>query len=327
MAADQTLAQRLLDGDRRALARAISLVEDDDPGGWALVRDVYEHTGRAVVVGVTGAPGAGKSTLIGALVSNRRAAGRTVAVLSVDPSSPFTQGALLGDRIRLTEHFLDPGVFIRSMASRGTLGGLSEASLQTALLMDAAGRDDVFLETVGVGQAEVDIIDHADTVVLVLMPGGGDSVQALKAGIMEIPDIIVVNKAEHPLTQTLVREIRGVLSLAPQGPWRVPIVQTEAVAGRGVDELMEKLLEHRAHIEQQGTLSERRRRNLRSEVLALATGRLRRRLEQRLADDPHFEALIDDVVARRLDPASAATAVLGGESAQDADVTQHRPAV
>ena len=327
MAADQTLAQRLLDGDRRALARAISLVEDDDPGGWALVRDVYEHTGRAVVVGVTGAPGAGKSTLIGALVSNRRAAGRTVAVLSVDPSSPFTQGALLGDHIRLTEHFLDPGVFIRSMASRGTLGGLSEASLQTALLMDAAGRDDVFLETVGVGQAEVDIIDHADTVVLVLMPGGGDSVQALKAGIMEIPDIIVVNKAEHPLTQTLVREIRGVLSLAPQGPWRVPIVQTEAVAGRGVDELMEKLLEHRAHIEQQGTLSERRRRNLRSEVLALATGRLRRRLEQRLADDPHFEALIDDVVARRLDPASAATAVLGGESAQDADVTQHRPAV
>jgi LAO/AO transport system kinase len=310
VAVDPNLAQRLLDGDRRALARAISLVENDDPAGWALVRQVYPHTGKATVVGVTGAPGAGKSTLIGALVANRRAADRTVAVLSIDPSSPFTQGALLGDRIRLVEHFLDPGVFIRSMANRGALGGLSEASLQAALLMDAAGRDDVFLETVGVGQAEVDIIDHADTVVLVLMPGGGDSVQALKAGIMEIPDIIVVNKADHPMTQTMVREIRGVLSLAPQGPWKVPIVQTEAVDGTGVDALMEKLLEHRAHIEQEGTLSERRRRSLRSEVLALATSRVRRDLEQRLANEPSFERLIDDVVARRLDPASAAAAIL-----------------
>jgi len=310
MAADANLAQRLLDGDRRALARAISLVEDDEPEGWALVREVYPHTGKAVTVGVTGAPGAGKSTLIGALVANRRAQDRTVAVLSIDPSSPFTQGALLGDRIRLAEHFLDPGVFIRSMANRGALGGLSEASLQAALLMDAAGREDVFLETVGVGQAEVDIIDHADTVVLVLMPGGGDSVQALKAGIMEIPDVIVVNKSDHPLTQTMVREIRGVLSLAPQGPWRVPIVLTEAVEGRGVDELVEQLLAHREHIGQQGTLFERRRRNLRSEVLAIATSRLRRRLERRLAREPGFEALIDDVVARRIDPASAATTIL-----------------
>ena len=310
MPVDTTLAQRLLDGDRRALARAISLVEDDDPAGWDLVREVYPHTGKAAVFGITGAPGAGKSTLIAALVSNRRAADRTVAVLSIDPSSPFTQGALLGDRIRLTEHFLDPGVFIRSMANRGALGGLSEASLQAALLMDAAGRDDVFLETVGVGQAEVDIIDHADTIVLVLMPGGGDSVQALKAGIMEIPDIIVVNKADHPLTQTMVREIRGVLSLAPQGPWKVPIVQTEAVDGKGVDELMEKLIEHRAFIEEQGTLSERRRRNLRSEVLAIATGRLRRQLEARLDADESFQALVDDVVARRIDPASAATTIL-----------------
>jgi len=321
VAADPDLAQRLLDGDRRALARAISLVEDDDPDGWALVSDVYAHTGQAVVIGITGAPGAGKSTLIGALVSNRRAADRTVAVLSIDPSSPFTHGALLGDRIRLTEHFLDHGVFIRSMANRGALGGLSEASLQTALLMDAAGRDDVFLETVGVGQAEVDIIDHADTVVLVLMPGGGDSVQALKAGIMEIPDIIVVNKSDHPMTQTMVREIRGVLSLAPQGPWKVPIVETEAVAGKGVEELVEQLLEHRAHIEQQGTLSERRRRNLRGEVIALATGRLRRQLEGRLAQDAQFEALIDDVLARKLDPASAATVILEREIAESADST------
>src|ERR687894_183984 len=250
------LAQRLLAGDKRALARAISLVEDDDPEGWALVREVYPRTGHAHVIGLTGPPGVGKSTLIGAMTKNARERDRDVAVLSIDPSSPFTKGALLGDRIRLTEHFLDPGVFIRSMANRGALGGLSEASLQAALLMDAAGRDDVFLETVGVGQAEVDIIDHADTVLLVLMPGGGDSVQALKAGIMEIPDIIVVNKADHPLTQTMVREIRGVLSLAPQGPWKVPILQTE---------------------------------------------------------DESFERLIDDVVSRRLDPASAAAAILEAE--------------
>jgi LAO/AO transport system kinase len=313
VAADPDLAQRLLDGDRRALARGISLVENDDPDGWALVREVYPNTGKAVVVGITGAPGAGKSTLISALVKNRRDADRSVAVLSIDPSSPFTHGALLGDRIRLTEHFLDAGVFIRSMANRGALGGLSEASLQAALLMDAAGRDDVFLETVGVGQAEIDIIDHADTVVLVLMPGGGDSVQALKAGIMEIPDIIVVNKSDHPMTQTMVREIRGVLSLAPQGPWKVPIVQTEAVDGKGVDELMEKLLEHRAHIEQDGTLSERRRHNLRNEVIALATTKLRRRLEHQLRQDENFEGLIDDVVARRLDPASAAAAILDAQ--------------
>ncbi len=310
MAADPTLAQRLLEGDRRALARAITLVENEDPAGYAIVQEIYPHTGRAAVFGLTGPPGVGKSTLIGALTKARRAAGRTVAVLSIDPSSPFTQGAVLGDRIRLTEHFLDPGVFIRSMANRGALGGLSEAALQAALLMDAAGKDDVFLETVGVGQAEVDIIDHADTVVLALMPGSGDSIQALKAGVMEIPDIIVVNKRDHPLTETMVREIRGVLSLAPQRGWRVPIVQTEASRGEGIDELVTKLDEHRAYIEAEGTLSERRRRNLRNEVLALATARLRRRLEEGLEEDEQFARLLDEVVARRTDPATAATALL-----------------
>ena len=239
-------------------------------------------------------------------------------MLSIDPSSPFTHGALLGDRIRLTEHFLDPGVFIRSMANRGALGGLSEATLQAALLMDASGKDDVFLETVGVGQAEVDIIDHADTVVLVLIPGSGDSVQALKAGVMEIPDVIVVNKADHPLTDTMVREIRGVLSLAPQHGWRVPIVKTEAARGEGVDELIEQIEEHRAYLEQEGQLAERRRRNLRNEVLAICTHRMRRRLEEALEEDAEFARLLDEVAARRIDPASAATTLLERVDAAEA---------
>ena len=311
--ADGTLAERLLAGDKRALARAITLVESDDPAGWQLVRDVYPRTGRAAIVGLTGAPGSGKSTLIGALTKLRREAERQVAVLSIDPSSPFTQGALLGDRIRLTEHFLDPGVFIRSMANRGALGGLSEAALQAALLMDAAGKDDVFLETVGVGQAEVDIIDHADTIVLVLMPGSGDSIQALKAGVMEIPDVIVVNKADHPLTDTMVREIRGVLSLGPQQGWRVPIVKAEASRGEGVEELAAKLAEHRAFIEGEGRLAERRRRNLQNEVVALAAGRLRRKLEAQVEADESVQELLDEVVARRLDPASAAAKLLERE--------------
>src|SRR6478609_394620 len=231
------LAERLLNGDKRALARGISLVEDDVPEGWDLVKAVYPKTGNASVVGFTGPPGAGKSTLIGALIRVQREAERQVAVLSIDPSSPFRGGALLGDRIRLTEHFLDPGVFIRSMATRGALGGLAEASLQAALLMDAAGKDDVFLETVGVGQ-------------------------------------------------------------------------TEASRGEGVRELAEKLREHRAYVEAEGTLSERRRRNLMAEVLGIATVRLRQALEASLHEDAEVQELLDAVVARKLDPASAANAIL-----------------
>jgi GTPase len=306
------LAQRLLAGDKRALARGISLVENDDPAGWKLVREVYPRTGQADVVGFTGPPGVGKSTLIGALTKANREADRDVAVLSIDPSSPFTQGALLGDRIRLADHFLDPGVFIRSMANRGALGGLSEAALQAALLMDAAGKDVVFLETVGVGQAEVDIIDHADTIVLVLQPGSGDSIQALKAGVMEIPDVIVINKADHPLTDTMVREVKGVLALAPRedGAWEIPVLRVEAARETGVEEVVEALAEHRAHIEAAGTLLERRRRNLRNEVLALATFRLRRELEASIREDAAVQELLDEVVSRKLDPSSAAGSIL-----------------
>src|SRR6187397_1632952 len=308
-----SLSERLVAGDKRALARAITLIESDDPAGWELVREVYPRTGKARIVGVTGPPGVGKSTLIGALTGELRKTEREVAVLSIDPSSPFTRGALLGDRIRLTDHFLDPGVFIRSMASRGALGGLSEAALQVALVMDAAGKDDVLIETVGVGQAEIDIVDHAETIVLALMPGSGDSIQALKAGVMEIPDVIVVNKADHPMTDTMIREIRGVLSLGPATSWRVPIIKTEAAKGEGVAELAEKITEHREHIEAEGTLDERRARNLRNEVLELAASRMRRRLEASVADDSSVRELLDRVVKREIDPASAAKDLLERE--------------
>jgi LAO/AO transport system kinase len=252
----------------------------------------------------------GKSTLIGALTKELRAADREVGVLSIDPSSPFTRGALLGDRIRLSDHFLDPGVFIRSMASRGALGGLAEAALQAALVMDASGKDDVLLETVGVGQAEIDVVDHADTIVLALMPGSGDSIQALKAGVMEIPDVIVINKADHPLTDTMEREVRTVLSLGPQRSWTVPVLRTEATRAEGVAEVLDKIDEHRAHIEGEGTLQERRERNLRNEVLGLAASRLRRDLEARAEGDPEVAELLARVVRRETDPASAARELL-----------------
>jgi LAO/AO transport system kinase len=308
--ASSDLVDRLLAGDKRALARAISLVENGDPEGAALVGAVFPRTGGARVTGFTGPPGVGKSTILGALTKLLRERDRKVGVLSIDPSSPFTRGALLGDRIRLSEHFLDPEVFIRSMASRGALGGLAEASLQAALLMDAAGKDDVLVETVGVGQAEIDIVDHADTVVLALMPGSGDSIQALKAGVMEIPDVIVVNKADHPLTDTMVREVRTALSLGPQKGWKVPIVKTEASKGVGVGELLEQIDAHRAHIEEEGTLIDRRARNLRNEVLALAAARVKRELAELAQDDAEVAALLDRVVAREIDPATASRELL-----------------
>jgi LAO/AO transport system kinase len=306
----ESLAERVIGGDKRALARAISLVENRDPEGDRLVAELYPRTGKARIVGVTGPPGVGKSTLIGALTAELRKADRDVGVLSIDPSSPFTQGAMLGDRIRLADHFLDPGVFIRSMATRGSLGGLAEAALQAALLMDASGKDDVLLETVGVGQGEVDVVDHADTIVLALMPGSGDSIQALKAGVMEIPDVIVVNKAEHPLAETMVREVKAVLSLGPQGSWKVPVVRTEAAKGVEVAELLERVDAHRRQIEETGSLDERRARNLRAEVLGLAAVRLRRQLEERATEDPEWEGLLDSVVRRQTDPATAARRLL-----------------
>src|SRR5881392_3469977 len=269
----ESLAAGVRAGEKRALARAITLVENSDPGAYDLVRDVYPETGRTYAVGVTGPPGVGKSTLISELVRHVRQAGTTVGVISVDPSSPFTKGALLGDRIRLAEHFLDPEVFIRSMGTRGHLGGLAEATLQAALLLDAAGKDLVFLETVGAGQSEVEIISIADTVLLVLMPGSGDSIQALKAGIMEIPDVIAINKMDHPAAKTMLNEVRSVLTLDKERAWKTPIVLTEAMRGENIPELWEKIQKHREHLETQGLLDARRRKNLSEEVFALASGR------------------------------------------------------
>jgi LAO/AO transport system kinase len=306
----ESLAAGVRAGDRRALARAISLVENGEPLAYELVRDLYPETGHAYAIGVTGPPGVGKSSLISALVRHVRAQERTVGVISVDPSSPFTHGALLGDRIRLADHFLDPGVFIRSMGTRGHLGGLAEATLQALLVLDAARKDLVFLETVGAGQAEVEVIGIADTVLLVLMPGSGDSVQALKAGIMEIPDVIAINKSDHPAAKTMLNEVRSILSLDRERPWRPPIVLTEAVRGENVPELWEQLAEHRAFLESDGLLEERRRKNLAGEVFAVASGRAKVHLEHAVADDPELRRLLDEVQGRKLDPLTAVREIM-----------------
>jgi LAO/AO transport system kinase len=304
------LVEGVRTGDRRALARAISLVEDGDPLAYEVVRELYPRTGRAYTVGMTGPPGVGKSSLLSALVRRVRAAGRAVGVISVDPSSPFTAGALLGDRIRLADHFLDPEVFIRSMGTRGHLGGLAEATLQAALVLDAAGKDVVFVETVGSGQSEVEIVGIADTVVLALMPGSGDSIQALKAGIMEIPDVIVVNKRDHPAARTMVNEVRSILALDRDSGWRPPVVLTEAVRGEGVDELWETIEEHRAFLEEKGLLDERRAEHLAGEVFAVASARAKGYLERAVAGDPELLRLLDAVKARRLDPLTAVREIM-----------------
>jgi LAO/AO transport system kinase len=302
----KSLIEGVRAGDTRALARAITLVEDGDPASYELVAALYPDTGHAHAVGFTGPPGVGKSSLVSALVAHARELGSTVGVISVDPSSPFTQGALLGDRIRLADHFLDPGVFIRSMGTRGHAGGLAEATLQALLLLDASGKDVVFLETVGSGQSDVGILSIADTVVLALQPGSGDSVQALKAGIMEIPDVIAVNKCEHPLARATATDVRQVLALGPRELVKPPVILTDALNGTGIAELWQAVEAHR----DSGGLEERRRRNVAAEVFAVASARARRHLEATVGDDPELARLLEQVQRRELDPLSAVRAIL-----------------
>jgi LAO/AO transport system kinase len=304
------LVTGVLAGDRRALARSISLVEDGEPDGAEVVRRIYPSTGRAASIGVTGPPGVGKSSLVSALVGHVRGLGRSVGVVSVDPSSPFTRGALLGDRIRLADHFLDAGVYIRSMGTRGHLGGLAEATLQALLLVDASGKDVIFLETVGTGQSEVEVIGIADVVLLVLMPGSGDAVQALKAGIMEIPDVIAVNKMDHPAAKTMLQEVRSIVALDPVRERRPAILLTEALRGEGVPELWDALEARRSELEEHGELDERRERNLSGEVEALAVARTRRLVRKAMSDDDDVRALVAGVQRREVDPVTAVTAVV-----------------
>jgi LAO/AO transport system kinase len=292
-------------GDTRAVARAITLVENRDPLAYELVRELYPRTGKAAIVGFTGPPGVGKSSLIACVVAFLRAEEKRVGVVTVDPSSPFSRGALLGDRIRLADHFTDDGVFIRSMSTRGHLGGVSEATLQALLVLDAAGMDELLLETVGVGQSEVEVASLADTVLLVLQPGSGDSIQALKAGVMEIPDIIVINKSDHPAARTMRAEIRSVLALDPQTARRVPIVETEAFRSEGIPELWQAVLDHRTHLAKDDGLEARRRQSVEHEIIAVAVAQARRRLSEALEQDPELRRLLDDVHARRLDPLTA----------------------
>jgi LAO/AO transport system kinase len=297
-------------GERRAVGRAISLAERLGPEGRELVAALHPDTGGAWRVGVTGPPGAGKSTLISGLAGLLRARGRSVAVVSVDPTSPFTRGAVLGDRIRLADHFLDPGVFIRSMASRGHQGGLAEATADAVLVLDAAGFDVVLVETVGSGQNEVEIQSLAETVVLALMPGSGDGVQAIKAGLMEIPDVLAVTKADRDGADVLASELRNALTLVPGGPWEPPIVRVSALAGEGLEDLWGAVESHRAFLSEEGRLEARRREGLARQLRALAADRLARRLDA-AADPPFVEGLIDEVLARRVDPAEAVDRLLG----------------
>jgi LAO/AO transport system kinase len=298
------LSDRVLQGDPRAVARAISLIEDEAPEGAELVRRIFPSTGKAYLIGITGSPGAGKSTLVDRMTAALRGAGQTVGIVAVDPTSPYSGGAILGDRVRMQAHAGDSGVFIRSMATRGNLGGLARATAEAALVLDAAGKDLVLIETVGVGQDEVDIVRTADISIVTLVPGTGDDVQALKAGIMEIADIFVVNKADREGADRTAASIEAMLSLEhyPAGRWRPPIVKTEATTGKGLPELIEQIERFRSHTV--ATLGERRRARAEFRVRELMAHRFVQHVERHVLGDGEFAGLLDRIAARETDPYS-----------------------
>ena len=306
MAVDALVAG-VLAGERRAVARLISLVEDGGPDLAEAMTALYPHTGHAYTIGVTGAPGAGKSTLTERLVGRARSGSHDVGVLAIDPSSPFSGGALLGDRVRMQSHATDPGVFIRSMATRGHLGGISLATPEAVRVLDAAGKDVVIIETVGVGQAEVEITDACDTTLVVVNPGWGDAVQAAKAGLMEIADVFVVNKADRAGTRDAVRELKQMLEMS-DAAWKPEVVQTISTKGEGIDELWVAIEKHRAYQEEHGRLSARRRRRIEREIKEIVAARLRARIETDVGDE--LARVTEDVVNRRLDPYGAATRLI-----------------
>jgi len=304
------LSQRVLDGDPRALARAISLIEDESPAGAELVRQIFPRTGRAYLVGITGAPGSGKSTLVDRLTTELRKTSRTVGIVAVDPTSPFSGGAILGDRVRMQAHAGDAGVFIRSMATRGHLGGLARATSEVALVLDAGGKDVVIIETVGVGQDEIDIVRTADVSVVTMVPGTGDEVQALKAGIMEIADIFVVNKADREGADRTAASIEANLSLQTFGSdeWRPPILKTEATTGRGVSELLEAIERFRRHTT--GTQAARRRRRAEFRLRELLAQRFLQHVEQQVLGAGEFDRILERVSAREIDPYTAVEEIM-----------------
>jgi len=305
------LVERFLAGDRRALARIISRVENATPEGREYLRALFPHSGKTHIIGVTGGAGSGKSTLTGALAGEYRRQGKTVGIVAVDPSSPFTQGAILGDRIRMQDLALDPGVYMRSMAGRGALGGLAPTIDDVVSIMDAFGFDFVLIETVGAGQDEVEIAGTALTTVLVNNPGTGDDIQAMKAGIIEIADILVVNKADHPGADILVSQLQALLSLAPKGARRPRILKTTAIKGEGMEALAEAIEEHREYLEQSGELGRQREEDARHQVLSIARGILLERIRASTSE-ADLVALVRRVADRELDPHSAAEELAGG---------------
>lgn len=310
------LVEGVLLGERLAIARALSLVEEGGDPAREVGRLAFAHGGSAYTVGITGAPGAGKSTLTNAVITEVRAGGEEVAVLAIDPSSPFSGGAILGDRVRMQDHALDPGVFIRSMATRGHLGGLSLATPQAIRVLDAAAKPWVLVETVGVGQVEVEIAGSADTTVVVVNPGWGDAVQANKAGLMEIADLFVINKADRQGAADTRRDLDLMLELSDLGDWRPPIIETVAVSSKGVDDLWKAIGEHRSHLEASGELALRRAKRLREELRSIVLYRLEEKALS-VTSGPKFERLHNDVIKRRLDPYSAADEMISALSNQD----------